>query len=507
MLKIMVADDEEPIREWIEFSLRKANIPMKISLFKNGQDAWSAFQQEPPDLVIADIEMPVMDGLALARNIRTAFPDLPIIILTSHRDFAYARDSVKLAVTDFILKSEVDSHLLKTIVFREYEKACSRRKESYSPVNQLIRSRFILNFLSNEQYEIPDENQFMANHIALKDRNLCAMAINITDGHFDENSQKIFRLDGADYVENVLGFLYSDEIYVFLMNIKSENASSIYQLNLLHSIASSICRHCHCPVGVSMPCRRGYTDIRLAVRQAVWQLSLSFYDTAVKVFSNAHQFSDPDKIRDEIKVKTKEIIQDLETMRTFEYRKKLDTFFDWLETERYPDTQLIKSSVILLLKTILTHWNIEQRADSQTTDWERPLYAANSLEALRNAADSCLDSCIIPHNTDHSGLNRKIFYAKQFIHTHFSENISLNDVADAVRLNPEYLSRLFKSETGTGYTEYLTHIRLSHAKKLLKNTDMKVHEIASAVGYPNLSYFSSLFKKQYGLSPFDYKNI
>lgn len=72
--------------------------------------------------------------------------------------------------------------------------------------------------------------------------------------------------------------------------------------------------------------------------------------------------------------------------------------------------------------------------------------------------------------------------------------------------NAEYLSRLFKDETGIKFVVYLNNLRLKHALRLLETTNLKVYEIAEQVGYSNLSYFSTVFKKNFGQNPFDYKN-
>ncbi|MFR2849305.1 MAG: helix-turn-helix domain-containing protein [Hungatella hathewayi] len=73
-------------------------------------------------------------------------------------------------------------------------------------------------------------------------------------------------------------------------------------------------------------------------------------------------------------------------------------------------------------------------------------------------------------------------------------------------LSSEYLSRLFKEETGVKFVVYLNNLRLKHALRLLETTNLKVYEVAEQVGYSNLSYFSTVFKKNFGQNPFDYKN-
>ena len=96
--------------------------------------------------------------------------------------------------------------------------------------------------------------------------------------------------------------------------------------------------------------------------------------------------------------------------------------------------------------------------------------------------------------------------AVEYIKTHYSKAISLDEVAKSANLNPEYLSRVFREETGSNYSTYLTDVRLKQAAYLLSNTPLRVQKIAEEVGYPNVSYFSTIFKKKYGVNPYEFRS-
>lgn len=103
--------------------------------------------------------------------------------------------------------------------------------------------------------------------------------------------------------------------------------------------------------------------------------------------------------------------------------------------------------------------------------------------------------------------SRLIFTIKQYMGEHISEpDLSLVSVAKAFYLNSSYLSRIFKKETGSSFVEYLTCIRIEKAKLLLKNSDLKIYEIAERVGIDNSNYFGILFKKVEGCSPLEYRS-
>ncbi len=94
---------------------------------------------------------------------------------------------------------------------------------------------------------------------------------------------------------------------------------------------------------------------------------------------------------------------------------------------------------------------------------------------------------------------------QQFISSNLSRDISLTDAAALVHLNPSYLSQLFKQQTGGKFVDYVIEMRMEEAKKLLIKTSLRVSEIAERLGYGDISYFSSTFKKLIGCSPLEYR--
>ncbi|TXK83823.1 response regulator [Paenibacillus sp. N3.4] len=87
----------------------------------------------------------------------------------------------------------------------------------------------------------------------------------------------------------------------------------------------------------------------------------------------------------------------------------------------------------------------------------------------------------------------------------FTEDIHLSEIAEELCVTPNYLSRLFRQETGRSFSDYLSDLRMEKATELLKSSMLKIYQIGDAVGYPNPRYFSEWFQKQTGMSPGDYR--
>jgi two-component system response regulator YesN len=95
--------------------------------------------------------------------------------------------------------------------------------------------------------------------------------------------------------------------------------------------------------------------------------------------------------------------------------------------------------------------------------------------------------------------------AKKYIHQHFSEDISLNDVARVINISPGYLSSLFKEVEEVGFNEYITGLRIEEAKRLLRNSNEKIYQISEMIGYNNPYYFSRVFKRMTGQTPSEFR--
>jgi YesN/AraC family two-component response regulator len=91
--------------------------------------------------------------------------------------------------------------------------------------------------------------------------------------------------------------------------------------------------------------------------------------------------------------------------------------------------------------------------------------------------------------------------AIEYINTHYSQPLTLEHVAKIVHLNSTYFSSVFNKEVGMGFTDYLNKVRIEESKKMLKNRNNTILDVAIAVGFENHSYFSKVFKKNTGLTP------
>ncbi|EPZ42156.1 helix-turn-helix domain-containing protein [Alicyclobacillus acidoterrestris] len=126
---------------------------------------------------------------------------------------------------------------------------------------------------------------------------------------------------------------------------------------------------------------------------------------------------------------------------------------------------------------------------------------------LMKDAGDVTERGIRPQTDDAVDFGNPIDSAIAYIAKHFSEPISLQDVAERVYLSPSHFSRLFKAETGTTFIDYLTNYRIQKSKILLRVTSLPVEIIANNTGFSNASYFSTTFKRLEGRTPTEYRHL
>lgn len=103
--------------------------------------------------------------------------------------------------------------------------------------------------------------------------------------------------------------------------------------------------------------------------------------------------------------------------------------------------------------------------------------------------------------------SRMIKSAKEYIEKNYQKHLTLEEVAAQVYVSPNYLSALFHKEMGIHFLEYVTNIRLSHAKDMMDELNYSISDIAGLVGYKDAGHFNQVFAKKYGVSPAKYRKM
>lgn len=497
-MRILVVDDERLICEWLEFCISKNPNCQLVGVAHNGKEGLDLFKQQEPDLVLTDVKMPVMDGIELLHAIKKVNPQTHVVLLTAFADFEVARNALREGVDEYLLKTEMNNDVLQ----RMLERLAANRAPQI-PVGPDLTSSAQLHAIVCKILKQPEplkeEELEELRHCGVRWRNngLFAMAVwkqSLMNGglRFPENNM----------AKHVVGVDYSDRIYVVVGNLPRALSAGDKEKQMW-GYAVQLQEMNHCMVGIS-----NITDemsmIPALVREAVMSLSRSFYEGQVKLYKPEHALG-------ELEGRDRRWKGDLSKLRLKLYQQNQEERYETLN-QFVRETAALKIGEIDAVSKFCGDIYEFLFAQSHVMGLEaespervrRNMTSALTLEEVSAPLLALAQQCAAKQ-TQSRPRSKAIRLAAKYIQSHYMAPLSLEQVAAEVRLTPEYFSRSFKEETGTSFVNYLTEIRLRHSVQLLETTAMRVQDIAQAAGYNNVSYFSTCFKKKYGMSPYEYR--
>lgn len=529
MAQMLVVDDEkfavDGIRECNDWSQLGIDV---VHAAHHADEARRIMREHHIDILICDIEMPDEDGLSLVRWVKEHSPFTEYLFLTCHSEFAYAKQAVSLGSFDYLLKPIDGEELVQAVslmlqAVKEKEESIQHHAEyrKYAELwrkqQPLLAERFWQDMLSRRQLSFGDflERGLRDAQIALAaDGRVMPILISIEEWlkPLDERDQEIMeyalkKAAGELFLPEHKGDVITDRSGVlFVMVYTSGSALSANAWMEIGRRFIEVCRtyfYCQasCYIGKFASLQElpglceGLKDrerhnikesqsVILYVPQGMNRSTAAVPDNIrVAEWSSYMLNKERDKVtalihRSVDKLEARSIHQNqLETY----YHDTLQVVYSFMHAKGISPSQVPN----------FTLWASAQiRSLSQYRHW-----AENMVCAVMDAAFAAVES--------DSVVQRSIQYMKEKV----EEDISREDVALHVKLNPAYLSRLFKKETGQNLIDYLIETKMTRARQLLDSTAMTVSAIAQQVGYSNFSHFTKMFKKQYGVNPQEYRNV
>lgn len=484
MNRIMVVDDESLIREWLVMCLVSSGISKnKIDEAKNGEEALILQESNIYDCIFTDITMPKLDGMELIKQIRLIDDSVKIVILTCHDDFIFARNAVKYNVSEYFLKNELSKEDIEIIVKKIYindsceieknkkvEYLCKILYEDYNVTSTDLEKLNIR--INNSYFAISIQNRRIDNnHIKL----LNSKNTNVIEAFYDGASKTIIIIEIIDrrvsYIE-ILKFLKQRVAQLYGDTIFGE--SKVYSKQ---------------------------EDLGKCIKEAVLSWEIQFFELTEYDLKNYINRNIADIIynyKSYIKSMGESIISQYSISgKDFVFNNINEIYAYFIDNEIW-DSDFLKRIMLNIIEGI----EIKAEIGSEIVK----SYLSKILNANKWGDVEKTVSMFLNEINDVDICSESIKAAKKYINLHYNESITLTDLANHACLSEEYFSRLFKKEVGKNYTEYLADIRMEKAKVLLKEGMFSINEVAEMVGINNQSYFSSLFKKYYGISPSSVKN-
>ncbi|MCT2537212.1 response regulator [Aquibacillus koreensis] len=505
MKKVFLIDDEMLIRKGISESIDWNKEGFEYcGDAPDGEVALPLIEKHQPHIVITDIKMPFMDGLELSKILRQRMPWIKIIVLSGHDEFEYAREAMRLQVTDYCLKPITGSDLL-SLLHKVAEKIDQEDKQNkhYSDLESIALQKVVLS--KNKLLTSLCEGT-MATSEAIKKASELGIDIIASYYYVILLESESFEWSSLDWIEKTYDCIafkknnkelvcivkgssrqqLEDEADQIRNRIQLESPAVLFGLGKVESRIQGI------PISYEdAEEEKSYSRIvKKYIRQA--------YEEENESSKQLHHFN------------RKELIHFLKFGDIADIEKFSKTYSSYLEdTER--QSPLIIYYFLMDFTITIKHY-IKDREQSKDileninkmelqSGWIREynevlLYLVEMLQLVFKSRDES--------SNKHYALIQK---TKDYIIAHYdNQQLSLQNLAQQVNVSPAYLSNIFSLQTNQTITEFLTATRIERAKELLKTTNDKTYEIAYKVGYSDSHYFCHSFKKITGMTTKEFKN-
>lgn len=535
MLRVFLVEDESIIRETLRDTVPWEQYGYIFSgEAGDGEMALPLIRQAKPDVLITDIRMPFMDGLALSELVSREFPEMKIIIISGYDDFEYARKAISIGVDQYLLKPITKKALLDVLselrekiegerANRSYLAQFHREAEEYEQyTRRVFFERVVAGQLSvQEIYE-------SAAKLDIDLRAQCYTIAFFSVLPAPSGSSEVYSEPGARLRDALLEHFLKYPEYILLrwnlttyaVLLKGETARmEDLSRRCVETVRSQYAAHAperSWYVAVGRPTQRLSTlphcfeeVSRLwAYRYILPQQHVLTADTVSFFTGTGSGNSQLDQL-DAGQVDPAILTGVMQSASAQEIPSFADEYLHSVEKalSSKPFCQYLMLSIRFTAARFAASLGINQReAFAPLTCLE--LVGRNVTAAdLKSYLSAILLRVIELRDQASSSQYRSLLkQAVVYIDGHFTEEaLSLNQVAREVNISANYLSAIFSQEIGATFTEYVTGKRMERARELLRTTDKRSGEVAVAVGYKDPHYFSFLFKKTQGCTPRDYR--
>jgi len=524
---MLIVDDELHAIEGIQedLSLEQLNISELYTAF-NVKQAKEVFKRAKINILLCDIEMPQGNGLELLEWVKEYSPHTETIFLTSHAEFKYAKEALRLGCHDYLLKPVMPDELEEIIkkVQKVIDKNGEINRNSHSHQlwlkNQsLIIERFwhdLINYVTPSNTIVIRE-QIEQLHLPITEQMFfipILFTVKKWNKDLSDRDKKILEYALKNTAnEIILGehtnglFFYLDEGMLLGILTADEQITQEQQLSLNRLCESYIqsCNHFfYCDMSGYIGKYVEAKDIANLVNHLKRQdqHNIAFYN---KVFSykefisvkNAVELPDNKMWYSLLKSRKKDNI--LQVVKGF-IQRLLDQRMMDVQTLHRLHQDLLQSLYLFLHESGIQAQQLFGDDHSRLLSQEASHSVEKWLTWLEYAVGKAINQLEKIEKTD-----SVVDYVKQYIDTHIDQELSRESIAELVFINPDHLTRIFKKATGYSISDYIFHERMRVAKDLLINTNIPIGTVASSVGHISFSHFSRIFKKHAGLGPSEFR--
>lgn len=501
---VLIVDDEVLVRIGIRHSLEwEKNGFFIAGEASDGDECLEQVKKLTPDVIILDINMPKINGIEVLKKLKEWKYRGKIIVLTCYEELEYARSAMKYGASDYVLKTTIhEDGLLNALKELEFDREAAERRNMALPADR-IREENMIKLLEGYPVSLED--------FVIKPNHIFCISVKIRHLHevlkrYEGKNPDFFYTSLQSMVRQVLTgqkecvfFPYKPDLIVifFSFSFIPGTQECFLKIRQIADHLSAVLREYMALdtwIGVSTP-KYKIELLLQAYQESILAIEESFIFPEKQIFYYEKENTEKmEVIFEQMEKGMEESVIDRAYDIVWE---KSAEYFEAIRKNKRTDMHKRRKFLVNLMQLI-------RSLERESGNTENEIEKAENLDELETVIYQILNRYI--EKSDSGESNYLIKKARGYLTEHFNKSVSLSDLADYMELSESYTSRLFNKVMGVNISAYVNELRIEQAKKLLLQTNKKIYEIASEVGYTSTTSFHIAFKKGTGVTPVEFRN-
>ncbi len=533
MYRIIIADDEADVRELLAKNINQSQTEFQVvATAENGREAIRLVKELKPDILVTDICMPFVSGLELIRQLQELEQPVKTVIISGYDDFSYAKQALTLGVTEYLLKPFSPDELYEVLekIKTELERQktmmnnIQEMKEQLKDSRQIFEEQVVRGLIQKTMRPETVRKDAQTAGICLEQR-LCAVGIM----RIHENLQDQGR-DMKDFLNVVKDTYFQKNCQTYVTRFHEKQLVILFLGDYRN--AQTFRRAIKEGLTALEESLEKYYDLKAGCIVGgiyeEWSRIPDSYKDAMSVWRGTLENSDPVVFFEDLAIQSeKKQANAFERPRELENQllihiqmgqeeKAEECLDDILHYYESMDVKLGDFVSISLVELVFDISSTLVKAGGQGQVWEdedvveylKEHFAYGSLWDAKEVLQAYILRCCRQFaSVNEKQGERIVFQVKELIEKHLGdEEFGLETVSSKLYFSHNYVRQIFKQIAGESFMEYLIRRRMETARELIKNSTLKIQDVAGKTGYSNQRYFASCFKKYYGCTPTEYRN-
>ncbi|TDL35456.1 response regulator [Jeotgalibacillus sp. S-D1] len=524
-MNVMITDDEVQVRKGLRMKVDWEEHGFKVvKEASNGQEALQILEQSLIDVVITDMRMPIMNGIEFAKQSQKNFPNVKVVVLSGYSDYEYVRNSMKEGVKDYLLKPVAPDELVE--VLEKIRKEIAEEKQTHAEQERLkqlalshlqeVQEQYLL-YLAKDEFVQPHAvkermRQLQLDHLAREEMEGVFLTVEIRTQlvresisrqwlPFKKLCQGLAASDNNTYLFSNPS--YSNVIHFFIVRREGQTGQVTSLIDRIQrKTKEELGLETVIGIGTNVRGMKEFKNGYIASMLSWSQSRLGSHSQIIEGGSKKdHKFEFSTDFE-------KKLTNAIENTRFDHFKEHLQMELSVTEKHSVLSFSMVANRVLFLLGSTAKKYDIES-GEIQKILWDcqQGIWQLNSqsnvIGLLLDLANKIMDEV---HLTRFSNV-KLIESIRQYVNLHFSDEISLTALSELFHINSAHLSETFKNHVGQNFSDYLVSLRMKKAESLLKDSQLKIIDIANLVGFSSAGYFSTVFKKYSGQSPLEFRKL